>query len=132
MKHYNDLGFFDFEDFDEERIVTMQVLISQVKNKLCGKIVKSKICLIFLIISLLISCKSNKYERLIENVNDYKMIQKMDDAKNALELLDKAIKMEPNRWDAYSKKIQIYNFWEHIPYDFKENQEGIKSVFEQW
>lgn len=88
------------------------------------------LCLFFFV-----GCKSIRYEKIIEDVNikfSILGLKKIEDAEKVLKLLDKAIQMEPHRWDAYSKQVQIYSFWSHIPEDFADNQEGVKSVFDKW
>ena len=88
--------------------------------------------LILTCIVILASCKSTDYDTLMGKANSYQWHNNMSDAKQALQLTEKAINKEPEKWDAYSLEINIYATWSHKAPDFSNNFEGVKSVYEKW
>ena len=92
-----------------------------------------KIYLLFLLISLFLSCKSVNYKNLVDKAAEgNKCFLSMEEAEKSLELLDQAIELKPHEWLAYSREISIYGMWSHISKDFSDNPESIKRVFDKW
>ena len=92
-----------------------------------------KIYLLFLLISLFLSCKSVNYKNLVDKAAEgNKCFLSMEEAKKSLELLERAIELKPHEWLAYSREISIYGMWSHISKDFSDNPESIKRVFDKW
>ncbi len=62
---------------------------------------KHFVLLVIIIVSFL-SCTNTKYSDLIEQTNSLCWWNSMEDAEKALDILDRAIEIEPKEWKAYS------------------------------
>lgn len=85
-----------------------------------------------IILILFVSCNSLQYDRLINKATGLMWTNSIDDTNEAIMILDEAISLKPKEWKAYSYEIQIYCSWNHFSDGFKNNQEGVKQVFDKW
>lgn len=81
---------------------------------------------------ILVSCSGAKYENLINQVMEYKWFFDMKDAEKALSFLEKAIVIAPNKWEAYSLEISIYESWNQKTENNTDRQDLVKAVYERW
>lgn len=92
---------------------------------------KYKILILFVLLALC-SCKTKEYKVLLNNAQKLNWFMDQEDAKKAIELAEEAIKIYPQKWDAYLLELNIYSIWSHRKKESAYNFENIKSVYERW
>ena len=92
---------------------------------------KHFVLLVIIIVSFL-SCTNTKYSDLIEQTNSLCWWNSMEDAEKALDILDRAIEIEPKEWKAYSIELQIYDTWCHKTEERSNNYIALKDVYDRW
>lgn len=148
MNRYEELGFFDFEDFVSE--LSDEQLIA-VNDGSRGGGCSSSNCssgspsytpqsskiffLLFILLSFSVSCSQDRKAQVLfneatvifENANTIDWIQSTPEKESAIRKLDEAIEIAPNWWLPYREKIQIMKIgcWQ-------DNAKIVNDVYNLW
>lgn len=88
--------------------------------------------ILFVFLLTIVSCSSVRYDSLINQVMEYNWFFDMKDAEKALNLLERAIVIAPDKWNAYSLEISIYESWNQKTENNTDRQDLVKTVYERW